>query len=344
VKRVAFVMEQTLGSITHYLNLRRESEAMRELAPVWLPIEFSSGPLSWAITGSFQARRAIGKSLGKVDGLFIHSITIALLCGDHFRRKPTILSTDGTPANKRDMRGLYGLRPQGRLSEQLKRAVYQTVMGSAAGFVAWSSWARDSLVADYGCAAEDVAIIPPGVDLRLFAPGARGGALPRILFVGGDFARKGGDILLEVFRRRLKGCAELELVTSTSVAEESGVHIHRGVSPNSEKLRNLYASCDLFALPTRADCYPLVCMEALASGLPVVATRVGGIPDLVRDGQTGHLVPGGDEAQLGDALEALVRDPARRQAMGQLGRQDAAQRFDVRENARRLFAFVQSRV
>ena len=64
---------------------------------------------------------------------------------------------------------------------------------------------------------------------------------------------------------------------------------YRNVAPNSEALLKLYRAADIFALPTRADCYSLVCMEALASGLPIVATKVGGIPDILRDGKTGHL-------------------------------------------------------
>jgi len=74
-----------------------------------------------------------------------------------------------------------------------------------------------------------------------------------------------------------------------------------------------------------------------------VATRVGGIPDMVVDGQTGHLLDSGDSAGLGDVLEELVRDPAKRRLMGEKGRADAAARFDATVNARRLFEFVRSR-
>ncbi len=85
------------------------------------------------------------------------------------------------------------------------------------------------------------------------------------------------------------------------------------------------------------------CMEALASGLPIVATRVGGIPDIVRDGETGHLLDVDDAQALGDTLEALIAAPARRREMGRHSRQDAIDRFDSRENARKLFEFVCAR-
>ena len=215
--------------------------------------------------------------------------------------------------------------------------------GSAAGLVGWSNWVKGSFVEDYGCREEDVAVIPPGVDLRAFTAGDREHELPRILFVGGDFERKGGTLLLNEFRRRLRGKAELILVTRSDVPAEPGVQVHRNVQANSPELRQLYATSDIFALPTLADCFSLVAMEALASSMPVVATRVGGIADIIVEGQTGHLLDAGDGNGLGDALEALVLDPARCQTMGQNGRVDAVARFDARDNARRLFEFVRSR-
>lgn len=339
---IAYVMEQTLGNITHYLNLRRHDVA--EGGPrMWIPIEYREGKIPWTLTGGLLARRALGPVVDTVDGIFIHTTTLSLLSADYFKHKPTVLSSDGTPSNKRHMREAYGLKPQGLLAERGKRALYRSLFSRATGFVAWSTWTKGSFVEDYGCREEDVIVIPPGIDLGQFAPGDRDHALPRILFVGGDFERKGGDLLLDVFRKRLRGRAELVLVTRTELPEEPGVFVHRNVQANSDTLRNLYATSDLFVLPTRADCYSLVCMEALAAGLPVVATRVGGIPDMIREGETGHVIDADDGDALGDALVSLVENPDRRRAMGLRGREDARVRFESRENARRLFEFVRSR-
>ena len=340
---IGYVMEQTLGSITHYLNLKREEDAAGLPLPRWLPVEYEQGRLPWSLTGSLLARRAVRPVIDEVSGLFFHTNTIGLLCPDYSRRKPTVISSDGTPLNKRDMREAYGLRPERSAAELAKRALYRGLFRSARGFVAWSSWTKASFVNDYGCREEDVAVIPPGIHLDEFAPGDRAHALPRILFVGGDFARKGGELLLEVFRERLRGRAELVLVTKGAVRDEPGVSVHRDVGANSQKLRELYATSDVFALPTRADCFPLVCMEALAAGLPLVGTRVGGLPDAIEEGVTGHLVPRDDAAALGDALEDLVTDPRKREAMSRACRADAGRRFGARENARRLFEFVRSR-
>jgi glycosyltransferase involved in cell wall biosynthesis len=216
------------------------------------------------------------------------------------------------------------------------------VFRRCAGFVAWSTWTKASFVEDYGCREEDVAVIPPGIQLDQFAPGDRSHALPRILFVGGDFVRKGGDLLMDVYRKRLRGKAELVLVTRDSTgAEEPGVTVHRDVTANSAKLRELYGTCDVFALPTRADCYSVACMEAMAAGLPVVATNVGGISDIVKG--NGFVIAPDDAVALGDALETLVTDTSKRRQMGEASRAEAGRRFEARENARRLFEFVRSR-
>ena len=340
---IAYVMEQTLGSVTHYLNLRREEDLAGPVRPRWIPIEYQASRLPWTVTGGLRARRAIASVEAEIDGLFVHTLTVGLLAADSFRRVPSVLSSDGTPLNKAAMRGAYGLSPESPLSREAKRMLYRRMLQRARGFVAWSEWTKASFVEDYGCRAGDVAVIPPGIDLERFTPGERVDRLPRILFVGGDFARKGGDLLLDVFRRRLRGKAELVLVTASDVPKEAGVEVHRGVRANSEELIRLYRTSDVFALPTRGDCFPLVCMEALAAGLPLVASRVGGIPDAVREGVTGHLVEPGDAAALGDALEALAADPRRRREMADACRKEAAARFDARENARRLFQFVGDR-
>ncbi|HEX3598004.1 MAG TPA: glycosyltransferase family 4 protein [Polyangiaceae bacterium] len=343
VRPIAYVMEQTLGSITHYLNLRRQEPMPESGARTWIPIEYRQGRVPWTLTGSILARRALGSVLEDVDGIFVHTTTLSLLSPDYYAKKPTVISSDGTPLNKRTMREGYGLRPEGRIAESAKRLLFRSLFSLARGFVAWSSWTKDSFVEDYGCKEDDVVVIPPGIDLNQFKPGDRDHELPRILFVGGDFARKGGDLLLKVFRDRLRGKAELDIVTRTDLPEEPGIRVHHNIQANSDKLLGLYGSSDIFVVPTRADCYPLVCMEALAAGLPLVATRVGGIRDMVREGETGHLIDVDDAHVLGDVLVTLVDDPNLRHKMSVACREDARNRFEVRTNAKRLFDFVRAR-
>jgi glycosyltransferase involved in cell wall biosynthesis len=336
-------MELTLGSITYYLNLRRHESAAPGETPRWLPVEYHMSRVPWTLAGSWRARRALKPNFNDIDGAFVHTTTIGLLCEDLLDRKPIVLSTDGTPLQKKSMREAYGQGSERPFVGQLKHAFYRRCFQRAAGFVTWSNWSRDSLIRDYGLRPEAVEVIPPGVTLTDFTPGNGERKLPRILFVGGDFRRKGGHLLLSIFRKRLRGRAELVIITREAVPVEEGVYVHSGITANSPKLRELYASSDIFALPTNADCYSLVCIEALAAGLPAVSTRVGGIPDVIQQGKTGFLVEPGDEEALGDALELLVSDAGRRREMASACREDAARRFSAEQNARRLFEFVRSR-
>jgi glycosyltransferase involved in cell wall biosynthesis len=90
---------------------------------------------------------------------------------------------------------------------------------------------------------------------------------------------------------------------------------------NHDHVEDIYRDSDLLVLTSDREGTPNVIMEAMASGLPVVATSVGGVPDLVRDGETGYLVPPGDLNGLVDKLAALVENPNLRIRMGQAGRE-----------------------
>lgn len=89
------------------------------------------------------------------------------------------------------------------------------------------------------------------------------------------------------------------------------------------------AAADLFVLPSRDDAFPTVLLEAQAAGVPVVASRAGGIPEIVEDGTTGLLAPPGDAAALARAVSALLADPAARRRLAEAGRRRAEERFST---------------
>ena len=97
---------------------------------------------------------------------------------------------------------------------------------------------------------------------------------------------------------------------------------------------DILRASDVFVLSSRWEGNPLSVMEAMAAGLPVVSTAGGGVPELVQEGATGRLVPSEDAGALAQAMQALVDDPARRQAMGAAARRHAVARFDIRHTVR----------
>jgi glycosyltransferase involved in cell wall biosynthesis len=235
------------------------------------------------------------------------------------------------------MAATYGHRAGGPL-DGLKHALTRTVFRRATALVTWSAWAKRSLVNDYAIPPDRVTVIPPGTDLRLWATerAPDSTATPRVLFVGGDLSRKGGYDLIEACAPLLPDQCELHIVTRVPLPARPGLFVYNDIEPNSPALRRLYAQADIFALPTYGDCLPLVLVEAMAAGLPVVATPIAGVPEVVEPGRTGYLVQPGDVANLRSALMTLIASPALRHRLGRAARVRAEQRFDARLNATRL--------
>jgi glycosyltransferase involved in cell wall biosynthesis len=96
-----------------------------------------------------------------------------------------------------------------------------------------------------------------------------------------------------------------------------------------EQVASFFAAFDVFVLPSANEGTPVTAIEALAAGKPVVATRVGGIPDVVRDGEDGFLVAPGDVEALADRLAELATDDALRERMGEAARARVRERYSV---------------
>lgn len=339
-------MEQHLGHRTYYLNLRRHVEP----APIssrWIEVTYMEPgglwerlPMPLHARGTLRGRSQVRRELadGSDEVVFFNTQVPAVLGGDVTRRRPYVLSTDITPIQY-DRMGRHYNHAADRPGP-LQIAKHFATMGafrSASFLLPWSSWARDSLVADYGVDPNRVAVLPPGVDLGVWSPAARRhGGPPRILFVGGDLWRKGGATLLDAFRALPAGSAELILVTRSEFAGGPNIRVLRDMRPNTPELIDLFRSADIFALPSAGEAFGIAAVEASAIGLPVVATGVGGLTDIVRDGESGLLVPPSDARALAERLALLVGDPQMRLRMGHAARAHAEARFDADSNAKIL--------
>src|SRR5579885_2077644 len=165
------------------------------------------------------------------------------------------------------------------------------------------------------------------------------GGLPRILFVGGDFARKGGMLLLDWFTTHGRGRCELHLVTRQPPPLREtlpGLHLHTNLEANDPELMQLYRESHIFVLPTLADCFGVASIEAMATGLPVITTHVGGVPDIVEDGHQGFLIAPQDGTALAAALDRLLENAALLQAMVERARARVLERFDARKNGEHI--------
>lgn len=259
---------------------------------------------------------------------------------------PLIYSCDSTPALLRQFGAHYHNWGGGSSAKvRLRDGVMRLCFSRMTAFTPWSRWAMRSLRDDYGVPDSKLVVSPPGVDTQHWHPadstGTRTPGPARILFVGGDFARKGGDLLLEVYRAHLRGKAEIDFVTHLPDAQpEPGVRYHTQLGPNDPALRRLYQEADMMVLPTRADCFSMAGIEAMASGLPVIITPVGGIAELFEDGREGFFIPVDDGRALSERILTLLDDVSLRRSMGVAARRLACARYDAQSHASQLLSLV----
>ncbi|MEP6298731.1 MAG: glycosyltransferase family 4 protein, partial [Ilumatobacter sp.] len=323
---ITFVMEQHLGHLTFADNLRGSLCDEPHVHTDWVPISYAATSKWWeripseAIRSALRGRNEVVRGLrqhGDATAYVFNSQVPAVLGGRASRRRPFVVCMDDTPVLKDSMADDYGHHPDGRVLGAVKHRWNRRLLHAAAGIAPWSNWVRTSLIEDYGISPQKILVIPPGVDVaswKTSTPSTE--RVLRILFVGGDFERKGGPLLLEAVRSLDPGTVQLDIVTRSDVAAEPGVDVHRGLSHGDDKLRDLFVRSDVFVLVSSSEMFGIAAVEAAAAGLPCIVTRVGGLADLVVEGETGYAIDVGDAAGLTDRLRRLRDDPDLRLRMG----------------------------
>jgi glycosyltransferase involved in cell wall biosynthesis len=200
----------------------------------------------------------------------------------------------------------------------------------------------------------DIATIPNGIDTERYHPSLNGAARPRVrlLFVGRLSVQKDLPTLIDALSHVVRQTPNVELHIVGDGPERA--RLQRMVSErhlsdrvtfrgwvNKDRIAECYQNADAFVLPSRYEGMPNVVLEAMACGLPIVATDIAGCEELVQENVNGYLVPVGDSDALAARLTALVSDPALRQRMGSASRHAALAR-DWTSVARQYLELAQS--
>ncbi len=208
----------------------------------------------------------------------------------------------------------------------LSRRIRRMFAGAARIVVLGETWRR--FVVSRAPEVTDRVAVVPNAAARPTLPHVGGGERAHILFLGRLNDMKGAPQLGEAlsrmrglpnWRATLAGDGHVEAARAKAAEYGLGerVEIPGWVGP--DRVAELIASADILVLPSFIENLPLSIIEAMASGVAVVATPVGAVPDIVRDGETGLLVPVGDVDALAAALTRLVNDPALRTRLGAAG-------------------------
>jgi glycosyltransferase involved in cell wall biosynthesis len=358
---VTFIMEQVLGHVSYYKNLKQAVTIAPEVRASWVEVTYKSpknplnklsfiqGPLVGYTSGLWQTGRGLWR--GRRDKIiFFHTQKPAVLFTPLLRLKKFAVSLDITPAQYDRYGAIY--EDPGNTTGQiarLKHALNKYLFASSNLIISWSEWVKESLCREYGVNPDKGVVIPPGIDLArwqagtLPRPAKAPGELPRILFCGGDWERKGGPQLLEWFTQRGHQLCELHLVTRAPISNPDNLpnlFVYNNFNANDPALIELYRQSDIFALPTLAEAFGIALTEAMAMGLPVVTTRVGACAEIVEDGGTGFLVEAGNVAELGQKLEELLSNTPLRQRMSVQAREKAITRYDAVKNGQELLGVL----
>lgn len=219
----------------------------------------------------------------------------------------------------------------------------------ASHITAISNAAKDFLVST-GAPRDQITVIPLGVDTHEFNPTVNGTLFRQklqfldktvILFIGRLTPTKGVQHLLRALSKVHKNFPNACLIIRGNGEQKQHLkklskklQIKKSVifldAIRRSELPQLYAACDIFVLPSLKEPFGLVLLEAMAIGKPVIGSKVGGIPDIIRNGVSGFLIEAGNVNELTSRLSDLVSDPKLRAKMGKKGREISLKTFDYR--------------
>jgi glycosyltransferase involved in cell wall biosynthesis len=253
---------------------------------------------------------------------------------------PHFVYTDHTHLEnlKYAAKGMASLYAPGWIA--LEKEVYRN---AALTFVR-SSNVRRSLMEEYGCPGGKAVLVYAGSNANVSDVKTINTdyAQPAILFVGLDWKRKGGPDLVEAFQIVRKSCPD---ATLTILGAKPDLQLPNcevvGKVPPAE-LDRYYQQASVFCLPTHLEPFGIVFIEAMTARLPIVATRVGAIPDFVEEGRNGWLVEPGDIQGLADALLKLVESPSTCKEFGEHSFQLTCERYSWNAVGRQFQQHIQS--
>ncbi|MCD6494858.1 glycosyltransferase [Candidatus Bipolaricaulota bacterium] len=256
-------------------------------------------------------------------------------------------------------------------------AIETDILQRCNAIIASTGLEEQDLVDLYGTNEAKIAVIPPGVDANYFHPPSDKESLkkelglsvdPVVFTLGRLDPRKGFDLYLRAAvqaRHQLNHGSPVQFVLSAGTSNENGHEakererlqqlskslqlgdsfIWRPVLPKSD-IPRYYGASDLFVMPSRYELFGIVMLEAMACGVPVIATKFGGPPEVIVDGQNGRLVDPTDIPSFAAAMAELLEDPGRRMRMGEIARETIESKYSWETLARRhllLYANIGNR-
>ncbi len=359
MRKVCFIHQKSLGHAVEANLLRAHVDKTNDIESDFYDVAFENEKInnSWGwrvpfltdsdldlfayrshVAGSIEVAEYL-KTRRPPDAIYVQTHNVAYRILDLMRRVPTTVTLDAPNVVLANW-GWNAKLPYTRVSWipsiRMEKRIFQT----ARAIIIRSEWAKKEITERHGIDANKIHVVPSPIHIPEINRQYTGDEKVRLLFVGADFERKGGDKLLAAFKRRFADSCELHLVTKADIMPSPGVHVHRGIS--DQELDNLYRKADIFVFPTHHEPYGRVVAEAMAYGLPVIASNVAAIPEILSNGECGRFIEPGDAPSLEGAIEELVSDPELRNRLGSCAREKAKSEFDTNLVCQRVINIIKS--
>lgn len=249
---------------------------------------------------TWKLRRAVRQAVAEGRKILFYNISPAMFAYGSWRGGEAYITMDWarrllTPGHGKALTGVS--------------RIHQKVLQSCAGLLPMTDAMEQCLIGEYGISRSKIHRVPSLFDLEHFDPGElTSGERVRLLYVGGDAKRKGGHLVYDAFRSRLKDVCTLTMVTNFDFPPCEGFTLRKNIRYGTPEHLELMRGYDVFVLPTRQDAGPQVIGEAAAAGLAVITTRHAlGAPHVVTHGINGF-ISDSPESCIEDLVE-LVQFP-----------------------------------
>jgi glycosyltransferase involved in cell wall biosynthesis len=234
-----------------------------------------------------------------------------------------------------------------KLDVRLSRVIQRFALRQAKLLISPSGAHAQEIARELGCDPRLLQVVPNCIDLTEMPFSDRDSGDGRtVLFVGRLERVKGISLFLEAAQLVIQECPTTRfLVAGANHPTLPHAEIDQMIRSYSlqdhvellgyipwPRLVSLYQEASVCVVPSHYESFGLVALEAMACGVPVVAARAGGLPEIIEDGMTGRLFPAGDAPALANAIASLLRDRDERTRMGSAGRERAQSRFSIEEN------------
>ena len=274
--------------------------------------------------GSFELQRKVRAANREGRKVLFHGVSPALFAYPAINRDRSYIFTDWT---RKLYEPIYGTT----MSSPCLTSIHKQVLNSQKYVIGLTDAVVEEIARDYHVPRHKLrkGRLPFSVDLDLFVPSPnRDDGIVKILFVGGDFHRKGGDVLLDWFLKHQEPFLQMTMLTSQQLGEYQNLTVPTNIQYGESKHVELFKDHDIFVLPTQCEGYPSVVGEAACAGLAVLTTKNAlGAPEIIQNGVNGYICD--SQEKLLERLNLLIRNKPLIESMKQKSRQIMEEKFAI---------------